>query len=78
MRRIRDIIENKAAKSLKDTDQEDVSDLFQPKPKFCQNINISQEEIDLKRKKFDSQFIYKQSTLIPQTTKEILPDRNES
>ena len=49
----------------------------QQRPRFYQNIDISQEEIDLKRKKFDSQFIFKKDTY-PQTTKELAPDRNES
>ena len=33
------------------------------RPRFYQHINLSQEEIDLKRKKFDSQFITKKSVL---------------
>lgn len=69
-------------KSLKDTHfPPDASDCFpskESKPKFYQRINLSQEEMDLKRKKFDSQFIAKHSTLIPQGEVRVAPEKNES
>jgi hypothetical protein len=78
IRKFKDLVDSKGTKSQKMPKYEDYSELFpaRQKARFYQHFNISQEEIDLKRRKFDSQFINK--PFQPQTTKEISPEHNES